>query len=194
MKSIFRRVLSVWHCVSHPLRHGRSRRPMCRHFAIRTCQSNNVSEDLISRLTIEEKISQTMMGFWRKSNVLGDSIRYDWWNGGSARRRAQWHGDRPSRRPSHWPRPWNPGIAPTNRRCDFYRGARKERMRPSRNSGGGHQAISGPRPSGHPTSISFRDPRWGRGQETYLAKIRLFDRPACRIAFVRFCREMIRII
>lgn len=118
--------------------------------------------DFISRLTIEEKISQTMMASPEIKRLGIPS--YDWWN-------EALHGVARNGIATVFPQAiglaasWNPELH--QRIADaISTEARAKNNEASRNSGGGSKRYQG-LTIWSPNINIFRDPRWGRGQETY---------------------------
>ncbi len=118
--------------------------------------------DLISRLTIEEKISQTMMAS-PEIKRLGIP-RYDWWN-------EALHGVARNGTATVFPQAiglaatWNPELH--QRIADaISTEARAKNNEAIRISGGDTKRYQG-LTIWSPNINIFRDPRWGRGQETY---------------------------
>lgn len=135
-------------------------------------------QDLISRLTITEKISQTMMAS-PEIKRLGIP-RYDWWNEGL-------HGVARNGTATVFPQAiglaatWNPELH--QRIADaIATEARAKNNEAIRKLGGGSQRYQG-LTIWSPNVNIFRDPRWGRGQETYGEDPFLTSRFA--VAFVR---------
>jgi beta-glucosidase len=135
-------------------------------------------EDLISRLTIEEKIGQTMMAS-PEIKQLGIP-KYDWWN-------EALHGVARNGTATVFPQAiglaatWNPELH--QRIADaISTEARAKNNEAIRNSGGDTKRYQG-LTIWSPNVNIFRDPRWGRGQETYGEDPFLTGRFA--IAFVR---------
>ena len=135
-------------------------------------------DDLLSRLTIEEKISQTMMASPEIAR-LGIQ-RYDWWN-------EALHGVARNSLATDFPQAiglaatWNPDlhgkvaeVIATEARAKNNEAIVKNGGYPKR-----YQGLT----IWSPNVNIFRDPRWGRGQETYGEDPFLTGRLA--IAFVR---------
>jgi beta-glucosidase len=119
-------------------------------------------DDLISRLTIEEKIGQTMMGT-PEIKRLGIP-RYDWWN-------EALHGVARNGTATVFPQAiglaatWNPDLH--QRIADaISTEARAKNNELIAQSGGNTKRYQG-LTLWSPNINIFRDPRWGRGQETY---------------------------
>jgi beta-glucosidase len=119
-------------------------------------------EDLISKLTIEEKISQTMMAS-PEIKRLGIPA-YDWWN-------EALHGLARDGTATVFPQviglaaAWNPELQ--QRIADVISTeARAKNNEVIRDSGGASKRYQG-LTIWSPNVNIFRDPRWGRGQETY---------------------------
>ena len=119
-------------------------------------------DDLLSRLTIEEKISQTMMAS-PEIQRLGIP-RYDWWN-------EALHGVARNGVATVFPQAiglaatWNPELH--QRIADaISTEARAKNNEAVQNSGGSSKRYQG-LTIWSPNINIFRDPRWGRGQETY---------------------------
>jgi len=118
--------------------------------------------DLISRLTLEEKIGQCMMGTPAIKRL--DIPRYDWWN-------EALHGVARNGTATVFPQAiglaatWNPILH--QRIADaISTEARAKNNETLRNSGGDAKRYQG-LTLWSPNINIFRDPRWGRGQETY---------------------------
>lgn len=119
-------------------------------------------DDLLSRLTIEEKVGQTMMAS-PEIERLGIP-RYDWWN-------EALHGVARNGTATVFPQAiglaatWNPELH--QRIADaISTEARAKNNELIRTSGGGSKRYQG-LTVWSPNINIFRDPRWGRGQETY---------------------------
>jgi beta-glucosidase len=119
-------------------------------------------DDLISRLTIAEKIGQTMMGT-PEIKRLGIP-KYDWWN-------EALHGVARNGTATVFPQAiglaatWNPELH--QRIADaISTEARAKNNETLRLSGGDTKRYQG-LTIWSPNINIFRDPRWGRGQETY---------------------------
>ena len=119
-------------------------------------------DDLISRLTIEEKISQTMMASPAIPRL--DIPQYHWWN-------EALHGVARAGVATVFPQAignaatWNPGLI--HQMADaISTEARAKNNEAIRKSGGGTERYGG-LTLWSPNINIFRDPRWGRGQETY---------------------------
>ena len=119
-------------------------------------------DDLISKLTIEEKIGQTMMAS-PEIKRLGIP-KYDWWN-------EALHGVARNGTATVFPQAiglaatWNPELH--QRIADaISTEARAKNNDTIKNSGGDSKRYQG-LTIWSPNINIFRDPRWGRGQETY---------------------------
>ncbi len=162
MKSIFRRVLSVLALCVAPVAAWSQPSSDVPPFRNPDLPVEQRVEDLISRLTIEEKISQTMMGS-AEIKRLGIP-RYDWWN-------EALHGVARNGTATVFPQAialaatWNPELH--QRIADaISTEARAKNNEAIRNSGGDTKRYQG-LTIWSPNINIFRDPRWGRGQETY---------------------------
>lgn len=119
-------------------------------------------DDLIARMTIEEKISQTMMGS-PEIKRLGIP-KYDWWN-------EALHGVARNGTATVFPQAiglaatWNPELH-QRIAAAISTEARAKNNELLRTSGGGSKRYQG-LTIWSPNINIFRDPRWGRGQETY---------------------------
>jgi len=121
-------------------------------------------EDLLSRLTLEEKIGQTMMGSPAIARL--GIPRYDWWN-------EALHGVARNGVATVFPQAiglaatWNPELH--HRVADAISTearAKNNELLASPKSDGGSKRYQG-LTIWSPNINIFRDPRWGRGQETY---------------------------
>jgi beta-glucosidase len=119
-------------------------------------------EDLLSRLTVAEKISQLMMASPAIPRL--DIPEYDWWN-------EALHGVARNGTATVFPQAigfaatWNPELI--QRMADaISTEARAKNNQAIRLSGGGSARYAG-LTIWSPNINIFRDPRWGRGQETY---------------------------
>ncbi len=135
-------------------------------------------DDLIRRLTVEEKISQLMMASPAIPRL--GIPEYDWWN-------EALHGVARNGTATVFPQAigfaatWNPELI--QRMADaISTEARAKNNEAIRLSGGGSARYAG-LTIWSPNINIFRDPRWGRGQETYGEDPFLTGRYA--VAFVR---------
>lgn len=135
-------------------------------------------DDLLSRLTIEEKISQTMMASTEISRL--GIPRYDWWN-------EALHGVARNDTATVFPQAialaatWNPILHEKIAEV-IATEARAKNNQAITNNGGYSKRYQG-LTIWSPNINIFRDPRWGRGQETYGEDPFLTSRLA--VAFVR---------
>lgn len=136
--------------------------------------------DLLSRLTLEEKISQTMMGSVAIPRL--NIPAYDWWN-------EALHGVARTGIATVFPQAialaatWNPELH--HRVADTIATearAKNNQLLDSPKSDGGTKRYQG-LTIWSPNINIFRDPRWGRGQETYGEDPYLTSRFA--VAFVK---------
>ncbi len=118
--------------------------------------------DLIGRLTVDEKISQLMMGSAEIKRL--DIPRYDWWN-------EALHGVARNGIATVFPQAiglaatWNPELH-QRIAAAIATEARAKNNEVLRSSGGHTKRYQG-LTIWSPNINIFRDPRWGRGQETY---------------------------
>jgi beta-glucosidase len=119
-------------------------------------------EDLIGRFTVEEKISQLMMASPAIPRL--DIPAYDWWN-------EALHGVARNGIATVFPQAigfaatWNPELI--QRMADaISTEARAKNNEAIAKKGGGSKRYAG-LTIWSPNINIFRDPRWGRGQETY---------------------------
>jgi beta-glucosidase len=135
-------------------------------------------DDLLSRLTIEEKVGQTMMAS-PEIERLGIP-RYDWWN-------EALHGVARNGTATVFPQAiglaatWNPELH--QRIADAISTEARAKNNETVRSSGGHTKRYQGLTLWSPNINIFRDPRWGRGQETYGEDPFLTGRFA--VAFVR---------
>ena len=135
-------------------------------------------DDLVSRLTVEEKIGQTMMG---AAEVPRLGIpRYDWWN-------EALHGVARNGVATVFPQAiglaatWNPELH--QRVAETIATEARAKNNEVLAKSGGHTKRYQGLTIWSPNINIFRDPRWGRGQETYGEDPFLTSRLA--VAFVR---------
>ena len=119
-------------------------------------------DDLISRLTVDEKIAQTMMGA-AEVQRLGIP-RYDWWN-------EALHGVARNGVATVFPQAiglaatWNPELH--QRVAETIATEARAKNNEVLAKSGGHTKRYQGLTIWSPNINIFRDPRWGRGQETY---------------------------
>lgn len=119
-------------------------------------------DDLISRLTVEEKIGQTMMAA-AEIERLGIP-RYDWWN-------EALHGVARNGIATVFPQAiglaatWNPELH--QRIAEVIATEARAKNNEALAKAGGHTKRYQGLTIWSPNINIFRDPRWGRGQETY---------------------------